>query len=564
MKPLFFDGLFGFLHPGTKSPGLVVCNPFGYEAVCAQRSLRHFCAAAAAAGFPSLRFDYHGTGDSAGDDREPDRLAAWVKSVHQAVEALKRHGGVERVVLLGVRLGATLATLAATERDDVDSLIAIAPVVAGKPWLREMRALQMSLDLKPPPTGAAVDSDVQEALGFPLTAQTKASITAIDLTKLEKPPAPSVLLLERSDMPPADAWPNHLASQSVKVDRRRLPGYVEMVLGAEHAQVPSEMVRATVEWLHSAKPARETQPTSATTTFGGILERAEFVDGSRIFGILSTPEKPPPSRRGLLLLNAGSVHHIGPNRLYVTLARRWAALGHAVLRMDFSGIGDSGPRPGKPENIVYTDHADDDIQRGIDFLRRQPGVREVHALGLCSGGYNAFKAAVSGLPLDGVLVINPLTFFFKPEQPAETREHELAYATQRYGRRLLSPEAWKKLLKGQVRLDAFAQVMVTRARNLARDRLRIVARRVGIRVGDDLELELVAITRRNVALNFLFAANDPGIALLRDQGGSTVTRLQERKQLGIQIIDGPDHTFTPLWSHPLLTAALAAHFDRLP
>ena len=45
----------------------------------------------------------------------------------------------------------------------------------------------------------------------------------------------------------------------------------------------------------------------------------------------------------VVLLNAGIIHRIGPNRLYVQLARRLASRGHAVLRFDLAGIGDSEP-----------------------------------------------------------------------------------------------------------------------------------------------------------------------------------------------------------------------------
>src|SRR5207245_1595647 len=75
--------------------GLVLCNPFGYEAICAHRTLRHFAEAAADAGIPALRFDYDGTGDSVGEDLEPDRLSAWIASVHRAAETLRREAGCE-------------------------------------------------------------------------------------------------------------------------------------------------------------------------------------------------------------------------------------------------------------------------------------------------------------------------------------------------------------------------------------------------------------------------------------------------------------------------------------
>jgi alpha-beta hydrolase superfamily lysophospholipase len=579
-EPLYFGPeerpLFGWLHRAARPArlGLVLCGPFGYESICTYRILRHFAAAANAAGIPALRFDYDGTGNSAGDDREPDRLAAWVASVRHAIDALRAHTDVEQVVLLGVRLGATIATLAAIDRSDVDSLVAVAPVVAGKAYLRELRALQMSAGLPQAPPHLVVEAGGQEALGFSFTAATRADLSAVDLTALERLPAPAVLLIERDDLPADESWPQGLATLGVAVERRRLPGYVDMVLGAEFSKVPEEMVFATIEWLgvragmlgvpDLAKPV--TAPvTRRRARIGAIIESAEIVDeDGRLFGVLSTPAAPPPVRRGLLLLNAGAVHHIGPNRLYVNLARRWAAFGHAVLRLDGGGIGDSMPRPGQHENVVYTDDASDDIARGLAFLRRQPGVTEVHALGLCSGGYNAFKAAVAGVPLDGVLLINPLTFFYKPDRPLADAEDHVIFEASRYFRRLRDVDAWTKLFRRGVDLRIAGRTLARFFANRLRGRAQELARRAGVKIGDDLAHELTTIVEKRIALGFVFSAGDPGVDLLRTHGGPTVERLRRAGQLSIEIIEGPDHTFTPLWSHPVLTATLAAHLDELP
>ena len=50
-----------------------------------------------------------------------------------------------------------------------------------------------------------------------------------------------------------------------------------------------------------------------------------------------------PQAPAVLWLSAGFLHRVGPNRLYVTMARRLAALGFTSVRFDFSGIGDSPP-----------------------------------------------------------------------------------------------------------------------------------------------------------------------------------------------------------------------------
>ena len=118
----------GWLHT-THAPSpraIVICPAFGYEAICTQRTLRHLAAALATAGLPTLRFDYHGTGDADGDDTDPDRVAAWLTSIHLAVDAARAATGAGEVVLIGLRLGALLALHASENRTDIAGVAGVA------------------------------------------------------------------------------------------------------------------------------------------------------------------------------------------------------------------------------------------------------------------------------------------------------------------------------------------------------------------------------------------------------------------------------------------------------
>src|SRR5262249_22240090 len=105
-------------------------------------------------------------------------------------------------------------------------------------------------------------------------------------------------------------------------------------------------------------------------------------------------------------------------------------------------------------------------------------------------------------------------------------------------------------------------VLGARARDLAEGRAREIARRLRIPLKEDLAQELDTIARNGTRVRFLFAGGEPGLDLLRNGAGSTVERLRKNGKLTIDIIDGPDHTFTPLWSHERIVAALGAHYDR--
>src|SRR4051794_23359713 len=144
--PLWFGPrerpLFGWLHvpdDGQVRGGAVLCPPVGYEAICAHRTFRVVAEELAARGIAALRFDYDGTGDSAGDDLDPDRVAAWSASVATAI-SLVRDAGAPSVAAVGMRLGTTLA---AQHAADLDALVLWDPVWAGRMLLRQMRALQL-------------------------------------------------------------------------------------------------------------------------------------------------------------------------------------------------------------------------------------------------------------------------------------------------------------------------------------------------------------------------------------------------------------------------------------
>lgn len=610
-EPFYFGPdtrpLFGWLHrpersassngEATRRPppvGVVLCAPFGYEGICAQRSLRHFGESLARAGIPALRFDYDGAGDSAGTDWDRERVASWVRSVRAAKDALRRDTGIGQVVLLGVRLGAALAALAALEQEDVAGFVALAPVISGRAYLRELKALQLALGLAPAPVETRSEKEgVQESIGFPITAETRSDLGVIDLGKLERPPAPAVLLIDRDDFAPNDKWSAHLSALGANVDHQRIAGYVEMMLDPHKALVPQTMIAAVVKWTSalrdrlvesgethlgdgntapSASLATETARDEAEfpSAAGGvrIIERAVFIDrDKRLFGILSQPSPSDTGRtrarkqKAILWLNAGSIGHVGPNRMTVALARKWAGQGHIVLRLDVAGIGESLPYPGAQENIVYTDDSRRDTALALDYLRAL-GAAEVHAIGLCSGAYNAFKGAVAGQAFDGVVMVNPATFFWKPGMSLdfEYRDSRVRREASRYSKAAFDPQSWLKLVRGKVKLKALAQVLSRRVASEADTRLRRVARKVGRPLKDDLAAELEAVAKKQVGMFFVFADGDPGLELLTTAGGESVQTLRDKRALKLTVIEGPDHTFTPIWAQEKLASILDAHF----
>ncbi len=188
MNPVHFGSsrrlLYGAYHAPATAParpaGVVLCNPLGHEAVRAHRAFRQLANLLAQARYHVMRFDYYGTGDSAGDGDDA-RLHGWIEDVSSAADELKDTAGVSKVWLLGLRFGATLALLATQERRDVDGVIAWDPVVSGAGYLRQLAAMHVDYLRDELPEGAVVKPTNDEALGLPLPAALRADLAAIDL-----------------------------------------------------------------------------------------------------------------------------------------------------------------------------------------------------------------------------------------------------------------------------------------------------------------------------------------------------------------------------------------------
>ncbi len=580
--PFFFGPqerpLFGWYHGPEGAPrdvGVVICNPLGYEAICAHRSLRHLARHLAHAGFPTLRFDYDGTGDSAGHDRDPDRLARWVRSVHAAADDLKTRAGVSRIAMVGVRMGAALAALAASERDDTASLVWINGCASGRTYLRELRALQAALDLRPAPAGtgnAALEDGAQEAVGFVFSAETASALGRMAVTGLTRRPAPHILMIERDDLPHAAAPAVTFRALEAAVSVERLPGFAEMMLDPHNTQIPTAIVHATTTWLAAQhadlapeRPVVTDADGAADDDVGsavapGVREQVVFVDRERrLFGVLSSPapDAALPRRRAVLLLPAGAIHRVGPNRLYVEAARRWARLGYEVLRFDIGGIGDSEPPTSSGENVVYSDWAIEHARLAMGYLTEKRGKNGVVVAGLCSGAYHGFHIARAALPsAAGVIMINPIVFYWTPGTSLDV---VMAKQTDRYRKGIFKPEVWAKLLRGQIDLRLAGQVVARRAVSWGHAASLPWRRRLGFPAEHDLGEDLRAIVTKGIDMFMVFCAGDPGIELLNTQAASTVRKLRSAHNFRLQQIDGPDHTFTPIWAHELLLASLTSH-----
>ena len=554
---------FGWLYrpdaPASNGVGIVVVPPFGYEAICAHRTLKHLAEDAASAGFVTLRYDLDGTGDSAGGDADPDRMEAWIASIMDACD-LVRGGGASQLVLVGVRLGAALAMLAAQGREDVSALVAFNAVVSGKAYLRELRVLQNAMNLAPP--AVPCEESGQETNGFLLNSQLCDRLKALDLTTIAASARTVLWLLERDDMPERlGAWPDSLRATGRQPVQRRIAGYVKMMDAAHANRVAHDFIDACIECARSmqdkfagtAGAHKQTLRSTIESRTGDAAVVEEVVaPGAGMFGILTRPPA-GGSGRAVLILNAGAIRHIGSNRMSVPLARRLAAAGLEVLRADFTGIGDSLVREGEPENIVYGPHGVADVGVLITWLRGR-GARGITVGGMCSGAYHAFRGALAWHAIDRIYMINCAVFGatvdFDPESTS------LFGDIAHYSQSMRSRQAWRRLLTGKAALGTVFRVAAWHMKRRSARLIREIARWLRLPLRDDLGTHLLALARRGTRVYFLYSETDPGRAVLATEAGSVTARLRRQGHCAMQVFQGADHTFTQRWAQQSLSETL--------
>jgi pimeloyl-ACP methyl ester carboxylesterase len=577
--PLYFGPasrpLFGWYHePGGKARStvaLVICPPLGHEYVNSHRTLRHLADRCAAAGVPTLRFDYDGTGNSAGADEEPDRLAAWLSSIGEAMAQVRRLSGCQEMGLAGLRIGATLA--AQTSADTEISVLALwAPCTRGRAYVRELKAMQRTASS--PFRSEPTEANDLEVGGFVFTEQTQRDLNGLNLESIA-PRAKRILIGSRDDFAEDPSLRVTWSEGGLRVEQRRLPGYIDMMAEPQDTKVPHAAIGELVTWLISGQTRREIErPADPTVSDNArvvhfappmvcadlpVMRDREiresivrFGQPAKRFGILSEPvDEAVQAVPTVVLPNAGATHHVGPNRLHVLLARSLSLAGFRCFRLDLSGLGDSVLDEPESENDVYPPTASAEIALALNTLATAYGSETFILMGLCSGAHTAFHASLdlAGYRVAECALINPLTFYFKRgmslRQP--TYQHHMRW--QEYMISIRSPARWLKLMHGESDVPSIFSTVVTHARVRIAAKMRSWRRKwntadATITTVDDLEKDLLRLLASGRTLTFVFSRTDPGYALLTTDGGDTFKKLIREKRIAIRFIERADHTFS--------------------
>jgi pimeloyl-ACP methyl ester carboxylesterase len=468
------------------------------------RSRREWAIQLSGAGFDVLRFDFPGSGDSAGGPRDPGRLDAWTGAVEASAMWLSDVSRARRIAAIGIGLGGSIAYRALAMGAPIDDLILWGVSAKGRRHLRELRAFSylerrhFAEQSDEPAVEDSGDGSLVVA-GYTITAETQSALDDLDLSNLDFPARPGarVLMLERDGQPVDSSLKAAIERSHAALTVRSGDGYAAMMMAdLPHAVSAYEVFGTVSSWLaadgdpHPLSPhidgsPAEVEPGSApesssviATGDGGLIrETAITIPHGRgeLVGILTEPTGPAVGLCALWL-NAGPQRRIGPNRMWVEAARRWAALGVPTFRVDLNAIGDADGESSKllDNNNYYTGDYLEQVHLVLDELTARGLPDRFLVGGLCAGAYWALHIAAEDTRVVAAAVLNPGYLIYDRGLSNAIGQSRSVLS------RLSDPHTWRRVLRGNVtpgaHLRALRIILAARLRALPRSLVRRLSR----------------------------------------------------------------------------------------
>jgi pimeloyl-ACP methyl ester carboxylesterase len=241
----------------------------------------------------------------------------------------------------------------------------------------------------------------------------------------------------------------------------------------------------------------------------------------------------------VLFSNIGLNHRVGPNRLYVELARNLAAAGFRSLRFDLSGFGDSEPRRDGGTDLQ---RAVLDTREAMDFLEKR-GSRRFVLVGLCSGVDCVYRTALQDPRVAGAIFIEGYAY--------RNRRFWLRYWTVRN----LDPARWSRYVRVRVSRLIGKPAIID-----PDDKPEVFER--GFPPRTQFAADLLALTRRSVKMLFIYTSNAYGCYNYRNQFHDT---FGYREAIDVEFYTRADHVFSTEAHREVLLSRLVQWMqDRFP
>jgi len=181
----------------------------------------------------------------------------------------------------------------------------------------------------------------------------------------------------------------------------------------------------------------------------------EFESAERLVGVLHEPEGAAKGA-GVVFIHGWAGYRGGPHRMFVEAARRLAGAGYHALRFDLRGRGDSTGEVAAAD----LDGMIEDARAARRFLREQTDVAATYWLGICSGGNVALGAASLDKEADGLILWSTPLFAPYKRKSQEVARRGIFFVD--YARKLFRRETYAKLIRGRIRFDLVARILLGR------------------------------------------------------------------------------------------------------
>lgn len=575
---------------GARSHAVLLCDALGSERMNLHLTYRVLAQQLASIGFPVLRVDYATTCDSSGYPRGASQISLALATLDAAGNWLRARSGTSRVCAFGAGLGGTLATLWAARRTDVTGLVLWSPLTKGRTFLRAAAALDALSPMNPQKRRPSdYEPGDREATGFLVSKATADELEAIDLFAMKGPNIERALVLGRSRE--AKAMAAHLRNAGAILESAPIIDFDVEHLYRSAMHPPPTLVEHVLQWATGNFPGRAVASKDRTSVLG--IERrprssrsiasplaqsvvlmdplgrrvredtAHFGSDRSVFGIVSRPlDQPHQHLPAVIMVNAGRNHRVGINRNYVDWARRLAAQGFCVLRLDVRGLGDSPPKRSEDLSVLFLDETVEDVRDAIDFMQQAYGTRSAICMALCSGAYQALHGAIADPRIVGIALLNPLRFQ-RVEKGVRPNIELWHGALPYYARAMLRPEAWRRLVTGEVDLRGISHAVAVRGMRRAQARVRgALATLKGSppQASSWLAGTFIGLTGRGCGVLLVLDSGDATVPIVEDALAEDRQQLEASGWFTIALIEGADHIFRPLFSQELVWNILERTF----
>jgi hypothetical protein len=266
---------------------------------------------------------------------------------------------------------------------------------------------------------------------------------------------------------------------------------------------------------------------------------AVFGGRGSLVGIVSEPESGVKTDNypGIIFLNSGLLHRVGPNRLYVNLARNLALAGFMAMRFDLSGMGDSQ----RMNNLPFEESAINDTKLAMNFLSETRGIQSFLLIGICSGADIVFQAARIDSRVVGIVMVDGFSFT-TPK-----------YIMSSYFKSLLKFRSWKRLISGKSEILQFIKAKLTFLHSPDLGDSEPIWPVPNI---DDIKGGIIILAEKDVDLFFIFSAGGEAHYNFKKIYAKTIESLAELQRIRVKLFENTDHLFSPLYIQESMVKAI--------